>query len=71
MSDNLIKILINNTYHGFLSLLSLVAFIHTSDALTGKQSVFGLIVLILLTLIFIYHMNSLSSVKVNKNDDGK
>ncbi len=71
MNDNLIKILINNTYHGFLGLSFLIAFIYTANSLIGKQSVFGWIVLILLVVVYIYHTNSLISVKVNKDGSSK
>ena len=63
MNDDLIKILINNTYHGFLSLFSLLAFMYTTNELVGKQSVFGWVMLILLALVFVYHMLAMRKFK--------
>ena len=71
MSDNLIKILINNTYHGFLGLFCLLTAFYTSHSLVGKQSVFGWVVLILLILLYLYHTMGIRKVEWGKDDSSK
>lgn len=63
MNDNLIKILINNTYHGFLGLFSLLAFMYTVHSLTEKQSIFGWIILILQVMMCLYHTMGMRKFK--------
>jgi len=63
MNDDLIKILINNTYHGFLGLFCLLTAFYTSSSLVGKQSVFGWVVLTLLSAMCIYNMLSMRKFK--------
>ena len=63
MNDDLIKILINNIYHGFLGLFCLLAFIYTTHSLVGKQSVFGLVILILLAIVYMYNLLGMRKFK--------
>ena len=63
MNDDLIKILINNTYHGFLGLFCLLAFIYTTHSLAEKTSTFGWVVLILLGIMYMYNLVGLRKFK--------
>ena len=63
MNDDLIKILINNTYHGFLGLFCLLAAFYTSNSLAEKTSTFGWVVLILLGIMYMYNLLGMRKFK--------
>lgn len=65
MSDNLIKILINNVYHGFFGILYLMCVISTSDTLSKNPSTFGWFLLIFLSVIFLYNLWNMKRLKIS------
>lgn len=65
MSDNLIKILINNVYHGFFGIIYLTCVISTSNTLSKNPSSFGWFLLVFLSLMFLYNLLNMKRLKIS------